>query len=87
MPVLSTIVPPPWSRKSASFAARVSKISARSMVMSNAYSAPGHHRQQRLVDRDDAQVVGGDGAEDGVDDRHEHFLSIAARVTVVTCSL
>ena len=41
MPVLSTIVFPPWSRKSVSFAARVSKISARSMVMSNACSAPG----------------------------------------------
>ena len=39
------------------------------------------------MDRDDAQFGGRDGAEDGVDDRHEHFLSIAARVTVVTCSL
>lgn len=41
MPVLSTTVPPPWARKSFSFAARISKISARSMVMSKACSAPG----------------------------------------------
>ncbi|MDI1457385.1 hypothetical protein NHG22_26780 [Streptomyces sp. ATE26] len=39
--MLSTIVPPPCARKSVSFAARTSKTSARSMVMSKACSAPG----------------------------------------------
>ncbi len=41
IPVLSTIVPPPASRKAVSFAASVSKMSARSIGMSYAYWAPG----------------------------------------------
>ena len=59
MPVLSTIVRPPCSRKSVSFAARVSKISARSMRDVEGVLGSRHHGQQRFVNRDDPQVVGG----------------------------
>ena len=41
MPVASTIVPPPAALNSASLAASRSKTSARSILMSKAYSAPG----------------------------------------------
>ncbi len=41
MPVESTMVCPPFARKSVSFRARISKISALSMVMSGANCAPG----------------------------------------------
>ena len=77
-----------------SFSARVSKISARSMVMSNAYSAPGNDRQQGLVDRDDPQLLGGNGAKDGIDGvaggvlgslgAHHWHSSRSRRVTAVT---
>ena len=67
MPVLSTIVRPPCSRKPVSFPARISKISARSMEMSGAYWAPGITDKQRLMDGNHTQFRGGDGPKDRVD--------------------
>ena len=85
MPVLSTIVSPPASRKAVSFARQdLEDLGAVDRDVVRVLGARDHG-EQGLVDRDDAQVVGGNGAEDGVDGpargclgvRHQQYLSSA----------
>ena len=69
MPVLSTIVPPPSSRNSASLRGQSREDLGpvdRDVV---AVLRAGHDGQQRLVDGDDPELIGGDRAEDRVHGR------------------